>query len=125
MLVTYLSIYLGGNLMSGSDWWLLIFGSGGLITLVGYLLKNKEGNRSATLAEFSALDERLKAEIRRLDKRVDEAEDEANKWKEKAGKFEEENKVLIEENNWYQTRVEELEDRVGKLEEELEKERTV
>lgn len=106
--------------MQASDWVTLLLGSGGFITLIGYILKNKEGNRTATLEEFRELDKRLKSEITRLDKRVDEAEAETNKWKEKAETFEEKNKELIVENNWYQERVEQLEDRVETLEKELE-----
>jgi predicted nuclease with TOPRIM domain len=107
--------------MEMNNWLLLVFGSGGLVTIIGYLLKNKQTNRSSALEEIRELDDRLKAEIKRLDKRVDEAEAEAKMWKDKAETLEDENEKLIEENNWYQNRVEELEDRVGDLEEKVKK----
>lgn len=109
--------------MQMSDWIAIVFGSSGLIGFIGMALKNKESNRAATLEEMKELDDRLKEEIKRLDDRLDE-EISSRKAAEKLAKeLEEENKKLAEENNWYQNRVKELEDRVGKLEKELEKER--
>lgn len=109
--------------MGMSDWITVIFGSTGLISFVGVVLKNKESNRAATLEEMKELDDRLKDEIKRLDDRLDDEISNRKAAEELAKELEEENRKLVEENNWYQNRVKELENRVGKLEKELEKER--
>ena len=103
--------------------WKWVFGSGGLITLVGYLLKNKEGSRSATLTEIESLNERLSNEISRLDTRLTRAELRASEAEKKAEILEDENEKLIEENTRYRGRVENLEARVDELEKDLEIER--
>lgn len=109
--------------MQTSDWITVIFGSSGVIGFIGMFLKNKETNRVATLKEMQELDDRLKDEIGRLDGRLDEEIDGRKKAERVAEELKKENSKLIEENDWYQKRVEELETRVDKLEKELEKER--
>ena len=103
--------------------WKWIFGSGGLITLLGYILKNKETGRSASLVEIESLNERLNNEIQRMDERLNRAEQRAKEAGDYADQLEDEKDELIKENNWYQQRVENLEARVDELEKELEKER--
>lgn len=113
----------GDSRAMDNELWKWVFGSGGLITLVGYLLKNKEGSRSATLTEIESLNERLSNEISRLDARLTRAELVASEAEEKAEILENENEKLIEENTWYRGRVEKLEARVDELEKDLEIER--
>jgi FtsZ-binding cell division protein ZapB len=109
--------------MQISDWIVVIFGSSGVIGFVGLFLKNNETNRTATFEEMKELDDRLKSEIKRLDDRLDEEISRRITAEKLAQELEEENKRLVEENNWHQERIRELEGRVDKLERELEKER--